>query len=128
MAEIKDVLVRCGLPLSLCRGQGYDGASSMQGMRTGVVTQVLSESAAALPLHCFAHSLNLCLEDAERQIKLLRDALEIVREMGKNSSSFLQSELISFHKTCLKMKIPLQTLKYFVLQGGQLEQEPLRQY
>ena len=80
---IKDVLVRCGLPLSLCRGQGYDGASSMQGRRTGVVAQVLSENAAALPLHCFAHSLNLCLQDAGRQIKLLRDALEIVKEMGK---------------------------------------------
>ena len=26
---IKDVLIRCSLPLSQCRGQGYDGASTM---------------------------------------------------------------------------------------------------
>ena len=83
VAVTKDVLIRCGLPFSLCRGQRYDGASSMQGRRTGVVAQVLSENAAVLPLHCFAHSLNFCLQDAGRQIKLLHYALEIVREMGK---------------------------------------------
>ena len=27
---IKDILIRCSLPLSLCRGQAYDGASNMQ--------------------------------------------------------------------------------------------------
>lgn len=80
---IKDVLLRCGLSLSLCRGQGYDGASNMQGRRSGVVARILDESPSALPLHCFAHSLNLCLQDAGRQIILLRDALDIVREIGK---------------------------------------------
>ena len=28
---IKDVLIRCMLPLSQCRGQAYDGASNMSG-------------------------------------------------------------------------------------------------
>ena len=28
---IKDILTRCNLPLSLCRGQAYDGAANMQG-------------------------------------------------------------------------------------------------
>ena len=27
---IKDLLIRCDLPLALCRGQAYDGASNMQ--------------------------------------------------------------------------------------------------
>ena len=35
---IKDILIRCSLPLSLCRGQAYDGASNMQGCRKGVAT------------------------------------------------------------------------------------------
>ena len=34
--EIKDVLIRCGLPVSQCRGQAYDGASNMSGVRNGV--------------------------------------------------------------------------------------------
>ena len=36
---IKDLLICCILPLSLCRGQVYDGAANMQGRRKGVATQ-----------------------------------------------------------------------------------------
>ena len=38
---IKDVTLRLNLPLSLCRGQCYDGASVMSGVRNGVSTKVL---------------------------------------------------------------------------------------
>ena len=34
-------------------------------------------------MHCLAHSLNLCLQDAGRQIPLLRDALDTVRDIVK---------------------------------------------
>ena len=33
---LKDVLIRCFLPIVLCRGQAYDGASNMSGIRNGV--------------------------------------------------------------------------------------------
>ena len=59
----------------------------MQGVRIGVATQIQSENPAALPMHCFAHSLN-CLQDAGRQIPLLRDALDTVREIGKLIKNF----------------------------------------
>ena len=36
---IKDLLIRCNLPLALCQGQAYDGAANMQGRRTGIVLQ-----------------------------------------------------------------------------------------
>ena len=80
---IKDLLIRCNLPLELCRGQAYDGASNMQGKRTGVATRILSENPAAIPVHCFAHSLNLCLQGIGRKILCIRDALETVKEIGK---------------------------------------------
>ena len=80
---LKDLLIRCDLPLSLCRGQAYDGAANMQGKRKGVATQIRSECPAAVPVHCFAHSLNLCLQDTGRQITLLRDALDLVREISQ---------------------------------------------
>jgi len=79
---LKD-LIRCSLPFSLCRGQAYDGAANMQGKRKGVATQIKHENPAALSVHCFAHCLNLCLQDAGRQIALLRDALDIGREIAK---------------------------------------------
>ena len=34
-------------------------------------------------MHCLAHSLNLCLQDAGSQIPLLRDALDTVRDIVK---------------------------------------------
>lgn len=51
--------------------------------RTGVVTQIIGEQPAALPEHCFAHSLNLCLQDAGLGLVCLKDALELCREIFK---------------------------------------------
>ena len=79
---VKDILVSCMIPLSLCRGQAYDGAANMQGHRKGVATQIKKECPSALAVHCFAHSLNLCLQDAGRKLVFLRDALEMVREIA----------------------------------------------
>jgi hypothetical protein len=39
----KDLLIRCNLPLALCRGQAYDRAANMQGRRSGVATRILGE-------------------------------------------------------------------------------------
>ncbi len=34
---LTDILTRCSLPLSMCRGQAYDGASNIQGRRNGIL-------------------------------------------------------------------------------------------
>ena len=44
VAIIHDVLLRLNLKLENCRGQCYDGASNMQGVRKGVATQILKDS------------------------------------------------------------------------------------
>ena len=59
----------------------YDGAANMQGHRKGVATHIKRESPSAL--HCYAHSLNLCLQEVGRKLIIVRDALEIVREISK---------------------------------------------
>ncbi|XP_018629566.2 uncharacterized protein [Nicotiana tomentosiformis] len=41
------------------RGQGYDGASNMQGELNGVKTLILNESPSAYCIHCFAHQFQL---------------------------------------------------------------------
>lgn len=37
---LKDILVRLQLPLADCRGQCYDGASVMAGVKSGVAVQI----------------------------------------------------------------------------------------
>ena len=44
-----------------------------------------------LSVHCFAHKLNLCLQDVGKQLVFLRDALEVVREIAKRASLFSQA-------------------------------------
>ena len=80
---IKDLLSRCNLTFSLSRGQAYDGAANMQGKRSGVASRFLSENPAAIPVHCFAHSLNLCLQGIGKKVVCIRDAIEIVKEVVK---------------------------------------------
>ena len=60
------VLVRCSLPIGLCRVQAYDGASNLSGIRSGVQTLVKREAKCALYVHCFAHSLNLCVQEVSK--------------------------------------------------------------
>ena len=80
---IKDLLTRYNLTFSLCHGHAYDGAANMLGKRSGVATRFLSENPAAILVHYFAHSLNLCLLGIGKNVVCIRDAIEIVKEVGK---------------------------------------------
>ena len=79
VSHLKDVLVRCISSLNQCRGQGYDGAAAMSGRFNGVSTQIQQEEPRTIPVHCLAHSLNLCLQDVCKSFRLIKDALELVR-------------------------------------------------
>ena len=53
---VKDVLLRCSLPITHCIGQAYDGASNMSGVRNGVRALMKKKSDLCLYVHCFAQS------------------------------------------------------------------------
>ena len=82
MKIIEDVLCRLSLPLSDCRGQCYDGASSMSGRLSGVQARIREKCEKALYVHCCAHSLNLALQDASRSVSMIRDILDLVRDLN----------------------------------------------
>jgi len=79
---IKDIL-RLNLRLDMCRGQCYDGASTMSGSRSGVSTQIAGIEPRALYTHCYDHALNLATQDAIKGVKLMADTLETVYEISK---------------------------------------------
>ena len=68
---IKDILIRCSLPLSQCRGQAFNGASNMSGVKNGVQALVKSEISQALHVRCLGHNLNLCLKDVTNTCELV---------------------------------------------------------
>ena len=80
---IVDVLQRLNLPLSRARGQCYDGAATMSGIRSGVATRVLAEEPRAVFTHCYGHSLNLASNDTIKRSKLMKNALDTTHEITK---------------------------------------------
>ena len=79
----KDVLCHFNLPISKLRGQCYDGASAMRGVRSGVPKQICDEEPRALYTHCYGHSINLAVNDAMKLCKQLKMALEVTHEVMK---------------------------------------------
>lgn len=78
---IEDILIDLSLPLTLCRGQ-----VQQQCRVSRLVLQLkirITYVPAALSVHCFAHSLNLCLQDLGRKIVAIHDAMDLVREIVK---------------------------------------------
>jgi len=78
---LKDVLVRCNLDKNNCHGQAYDGASAMAGHISGVARRMLDEVPAALFVHCYAHKLNLVLQDVCKNVVIMRDVQEFCRDI-----------------------------------------------
>ncbi|XP_074327092.1 uncharacterized protein LOC141665033 [Apium graveolens] len=62
--KISDVLTRNNLSIHNMRGQGYDGASNMQGAFNGLQALFLKDCPYAYYVHCFAHRLQLALVGA----------------------------------------------------------------
>ena len=83
VAIIKDTLLRLNLNLGNCRGQCYDGASTMSGLRNGVAKLILDEEPKALYTHCYGHALNLAVWDCVKQCSLMPSAFDVVAEISK---------------------------------------------
>jgi hypothetical protein len=61
---ILKVLQKYNIPLENMRGQGYDNGSNMKGKLSGVQRRILNLNSRAFYIPCYAHSLNLVVNDA----------------------------------------------------------------
>ena len=81
--ELKDCLLRMDLKLTKCRGQCYDGCSTMKGPKNRVVVKIKKEEQRALYSHCYARSLNLAVGDTMKSSKVLQDTIDTTFELTK---------------------------------------------
>ena len=74
---IKGVLIRLNIPLSNARGQCYDGAKNIRGIKNGVSNFFFffSENLRAFFTHCFGHALNLAVGDLVKNVRFLKDSI-----------------------------------------------------
>ncbi len=80
---IKDVLENeLNLDLQLMVAQSFDGAATMAGIKSGVAKRFIEKVPHAVFVHCYAHKLNLSLQDATNQLKCVSDVLLIVNNVS----------------------------------------------
>ena len=77
---IVSMLEGLGLSLQDLRGQGYDGASTMSGEKSGVQKQLRDRQPKALYTHCAGHSLNLAIVSS-CAIPCVRNCIDIVKSL-----------------------------------------------
>ena len=62
-------------------GQCYDGAANMSGISKGVAARFKSINKKALFVHCYAHKLNLALQDTCSKIIEVRNCIGTVNSI-----------------------------------------------
>ena len=67
--SILDELHQNGLDKIMCRGQAYDNASTMAGIRSGVQSKIKQVNSKAIFIPCANHSLNLAGVHAVASLK-----------------------------------------------------------
>ena len=78
---MEDCLCRFNIPLSKVRGQCYDGAITMSGVRSGVAKLVMDEEPRAVYTHGYGHSINLAVNDAIKLSKVIGNAFDTTHEV-----------------------------------------------
>ena len=79
---LSETLEKMHLRLADCRGQCYDGESTMSGSVSGVSTRIKTLNAKCLYTHCYGHVPNLGVKDACR-VKCLKDTFDTAAEICK---------------------------------------------
>ena len=81
VTTIKDVLIRLHIPLPNARGQCYDGAKNVCGIKNGISIKILSEDPKVFFTNCFGHVLNLDVGDMVKNVRFLKDSIDTTYEI-----------------------------------------------
>ena len=70
-----------GLEIKSIVGQCYDGAAIMSGYKKGVASRIQEVAAFAIYVHCYAHLLNLALQDTLEHNRVLKNSLGMLQSL-----------------------------------------------
>jgi hypothetical protein len=79
---IVDALIRLELPLLSLRGQTFDGAANMAGIRNGAQALIREDNPLAIFVHCGSHCTNLVAQSSCDASTVVRDILLYVNDLG----------------------------------------------
>ena len=80
--ELKSKTLRdAGIDMSYCRGQGYDGAANMPGVRCGSASLITAEYPLPIYMHCACHKLNLVIQKT-CSVQMVRNIMDIIKQLS----------------------------------------------
>ena len=79
--EVLYQITNLNLLLTDIVGECFDGAANMSGCHKGVASRMKEFSPLALYVHCYAHRLNLALQDTMASIEPIRNALGTIQSL-----------------------------------------------
>ena len=83
-AKLVEFMDRKGIQATKIRGQGYDGASTMSGKKSGVQLRMRATcSPKALYIHCRAHTLQLALVESSVSIPAVKSVIATMMTIWK---------------------------------------------
>lgn len=81
VTSIINLFERLEIDIQCCVAQCYGGASVMSGCNNGVQTKIKELVPQAIHVHCRAHRLNLILVKAVKDLLVVFEFFEIVKEL-----------------------------------------------
>ncbi|KAK7320132.1 hypothetical protein RJT34_04866 [Clitoria ternatea] len=115
------LFAKYGLSLSRLSGQGYDGASNMQGELNGLKSLILKENNSAFYIYCFAHQLQLALVTVAKKHVGIALFFNIVANLSNVVGASCKRRDILRESQIVKVKEALQ--KGEITSGHDLNQE-----
>ena len=80
-SKILGTLRDAGIDMSYCRGQGYDGAANMSGVRCGCASLITAEYHLAIYMHCACHKLNLVIQKTH-SVQMVRNIMDTIKKLS----------------------------------------------
>ena len=96
VSVLKDVLLRLNLSMKKIRGQCYDGASSMCGIKTGVAKQIRDIEPRAFYTHCYGHSLNLAASLRIAKLVVMIKVIDVCLCQATGTWLFISSQICMY--------------------------------
>ena len=97
MRELKDEVKERKIPMSKVAGLGTDGAAVMTGLDRAVAGRMKEENPHLVKIHCVAHRLALCTEQAANRVKAIKRFQETLTSVFYHFRNSPLKEL-EFHK------------------------------
>ena len=107
---ILNTILDLGLDISNCRGQGYDGAGSVAGVRNGCAAHITRINKKAVYTHCFSHRLNLAVAkgfkivSVSNMMELIQKISDFFRHSEQRQLAF-QKYVLEYAPHCSKSKL-----------------------